>query len=90
MVKGRLQILHSAPMGLVSKSPTPYQGGKKHTMIFFQHLHVRVVRQAVLAHAGKVGALPARAVEVLFYLGRHCGSYRGDLAFRDIEKYLHF
>lgn len=43
-------------------------------MVFFQHLDVGVVRQAVFARAGEVGGFPARAIEILFDLWGHYGT----------------
>ena len=40
-------------------------------MVILQHLHVGVVREAVLADGGEVGGLPAGAVEILLDLRRH-------------------
>jgi hypothetical protein len=47
-------------------------------MVFFQHLHIRVIWQAFLAHGRKVRGLPAAPVEVLLDLGWHIG---GGLSF---------
>jgi hypothetical protein len=48
------------------------------SMVFFQHLHIRVIRQAFFAHGRKVRGLPAAPVEVLLDLGWHIG---GELSF---------
>ena len=45
-------------------------------MILFQHLDVRVLRQAAFAGAGEVGGFPAGAVEVLLNLRRHVSCNR--------------
>jgi hypothetical protein len=42
-------------------------------VVLFDHLHVRVFGEAVLADGGEVGGFPAGAVEVLLDLGRHVG-----------------
>lgn len=42
-------------------------------MVFLQHLHIRVVWQALLADGREVGRLPAATVQVGLDLGRHGG-----------------
>lgn len=37
-------------------------------MVFLEHLHVRVLREAILTHGGKVGSFPSGAVDILFDL----------------------
>lgn len=40
-------------------------------VVVLQHLHIGILRQAVLTHRRKVCALPAGPVEILFDLRRH-------------------
>lgn len=40
-------------------------------VVFFEHLDIWVLGKTVFAHGGEVSGLPARAVEVMFDLGRH-------------------
>lgn len=42
-------------------------------IVFFEHLDVRIFGKAGFADAGEVGGFPARAIQILFYLGRHDG-----------------
>jgi hypothetical protein len=84
MVKGRVQILHSwaalvrALMRYTSRA-SPLAGAQPEgevtyrAMILLQHLHIRVVWQALLAYRGKVGRLPAAAIQILLDLRRHVG-----------------
>lgn len=39
-------------------------------MVFLEHLNVRIVGQAVLAHGGEVGGLPSGPVQILLNLWR--------------------
>lgn len=45
-------------------------------MVFFDHLHIRVLRQAALADGREVSRLPSGAVQIMFNLGRHDGDGR--------------
>ena len=42
-------------------------------MVFFDHLHIRVLGQTTLTNRGEVRGLPSGAVQVMFDLGRHDG-----------------
>jgi hypothetical protein len=52
------------------------------SMVLLQHLHVRVIRQTLLAHGREICRLPSASVQILLDLGRHVGDVK---ARRDAE-----
>jgi hypothetical protein len=40
-------------------------------MVFFQHLHIGILRKAILTDGREVCRFPAGTVEIMFDLGRH-------------------
>jgi hypothetical protein len=52
------------------------------TVIFLQHLHIRVIWQTFLADGRKVGSFPSTPVQILLNLRRHIG---GELASLEVE-----
>jgi hypothetical protein len=43
------------------------------TVVFLQHLHIRVIWQTFLADGRKVGSFPSTPVQILLNLRRHIG-----------------
>lgn len=59
-------------------------------LAFFDHLHERVLGEAVLADGGEVGGFPAGAIEILFNLRhievfRECRGSGGGKFFKDCQ-----